>query len=192
MSLLSRIVQLLKPLTQSRLPTRQLIGMYRRVCYWLPELEEETALLVAARLYLQAHRSTKPIKLVTIVLAHQLGTLGYCGVALNQMKRHDEALPPDPISKLVRWVMQMEFLVLSAELRLAPPPLISDLLIQSKAAIRRDVERTMQQGLTSPRLRSRYDVLIQRFLHSATYQRELHTIGLARDQVQGDGDPSRE
>jgi hypothetical protein len=166
--------------------------MHSRVCYWLPDLDQETALLIAARLYLQAHPRTSQIKLVTIVLAHQLGTLGYCGVNLNQMKRHDEQLHPDLISQLVRWVMQMEFLVLRADLRLAPAQLITDLLLESKAAIRRDVEETLQQGLTPPSLRSRYDELIQRFQHSATYQWELNQISLARYQVQGDADPSRE
>ena len=67
MSLLNRFIKLTKQFTQNRLPTRPLIGMYSRVCYWLPDLDQETALLVAARLYLQAHPRTSRIKLVTIV-----------------------------------------------------------------------------------------------------------------------------
>ncbi len=192
MNLFSRLINLTKQLTKSRLPTRQLIGIFGRVRFYLPELDEETALIVAAKLYLGSQLPTRKLPTVDLVVAHQLGTFGYCGVRVNHMQRHDQALAQDRTSRLLRWVMQMEFLLLSAQLRLASPALIADIVIQSKTTIRADIDQTLNEDPVSDPKRDRYDRLVQRFAQEPTYRVALADIYHAIEQVQRDTDLNRQ
>ncbi len=192
MSLFSRLINFTKQLTKSRLPTRQLIAMLGRVRFYLPELDEETALIVAAKLYTESQLTTRKLPTVDLVIAYQLGTFGYCGVRVDHMKRHDQTLEQDRTSKLLRWVMQMEFLVLSAELRLASPALIADIVIQSKTAIRADIDQALNEDPANDPNRDRYDRLVQRFAQGPTHRVVLEDIYYAIEQVQGDTDRNRQ
>lgn len=192
MSLFSRLINLTKQFTKNRLPTRQLIIVFSRVRHYLPELDQETALIVAGKLYLESHLATKKLRVVDLVVAHKLGTFGYCGVGVNQMKQHDQELNQDQTSTLLRWVMQMEFLLLSTQLRSALPSLVADIVIQSKAAIRADVDQTLKEDQTDNPDLNRYDLLVRRYAYAPAYRLALEDIYHAIEQVQGDTDRNRE
>lgn len=143
------------------------------------------ACLVAAKLYMQRYLETNKVDFLDLVVAYKLGTSGFCGTSLNQMKRHDYALSQDQTSTLTRWVMQMEFLMLSADLKRASPGVLAELLIQSKGSIRSDIEKTLTEGLNEER-RQDYDQLVYQFSQAPTYEQELEKISYAIEQVQTD------
>lgn len=183
MSLLSFFSGLFRKFTANRSPTENLTNLYVRVRQQLPDLDEDTAFILAAKLDLQPYLTGSKLDLLDVIAAYKVGKEGFCGLWLPSMQRHDAELAQDEASKITRWSMQMEFLHLNADLKSASPEVLADIVIQRKNAIQKTVEAVLTAPRPADQAGRKYDLQIQRVKNSPDYEDEIDKIRYALRQV---------
>ncbi len=132
------------------LMARNLTYLFTRVKFHMKDLDEETAFIIAARLNMNAYIVKGEINLPEIVMAYKKGTNGYCGLSPFDFVQHDYDLKSDLENKILRWVVQMEYLMCRIDIKMFSSDVAAKQVVDAKKHIVKGIRQVLEN--TDPNL----------------------------------------
>ena len=155
------------------LMARNLSYLFTRVGFHMPDLEEDTVFIIAARLNMNAYIQKGEINIFEIIEAYKTGKIGLCGLTPDDSIRHESVLDLDKNRNIINWVMQMEYLMFCIDLKRFSSDVVSRQVVDNKKHIVKGIEKVLAN--TDPNLnvtRRAYEKVITDYKNSPYYQIE--------------------
>lgn len=132
------------------LMARNLTYLFIRVKFHMKDIDDETAFIIAARLNMNAYIEKDEINLTEIIGAYKMGTIGYCGLSAFDFVQHDLNLSSDLENRILRWVVQMEYLMCRIDIKMFSSDVAAKQVVESKDHIIKGIRQVLKD--TDPNL----------------------------------------